>query len=190
MLALMQQREARPVHVQHVARLALSIFDGLVSLHSLSSRERLLLEAAAHLHDIGHGTVPTDEGHHKESARLIRAHPWTSFDAREVELIAQVARYHRRVMPDFTHEEFRNLSEEDRNVVMILAALLRLADAFDKTHAQLIRHVTAALPENRIVFHLEAQGALERELAAARQRADLAALVFRREIDFVVDATT
>jgi exopolyphosphatase/guanosine-5'-triphosphate,3'-diphosphate pyrophosphatase len=187
-VALMHQREARPAHVQHVARLALALFDSLVSLHGLASRERLLLEAASHLHDIGHGSpTPNDTEHHKESARLIRAHAWVAFNAREVELMAQVARYHRRALPDFTHDEFCSLPAEDRDVVMRLAALLRLADALDRTHAQLVRRLAAELTENRIVIHVQAEGAIERELTAARQRGDLATLVFQRELEFVVE---
>ena len=71
-LALMQEFENRPVHVSHVAQLALQLFDGLRELHQLGERERLFLEAAGHLHDIGHKYDNVGEGHHKESARMIR----------------------------------------------------------------------------------------------------------------------
>src|SRR5689334_18209396 len=120
----MREKESRPVHVQHVAMLALQLFDQLVELHGLGGRERLMLEAAGHLHDIGHGTILTGEGHHKESARLIREHPWKSFNPQEVEIIAQVARYHRKSIPELSHDEFRGLADWDRRVVLRLAALL------------------------------------------------------------------
>ena len=170
-LALMREKETRPVHVQHVAILALQLFDQLVGLHGFGERERLLLEAASHLHDIGHGIVVTGEGHHKESARLIREHPWTSFTPQEVEIIAQVARYHRKSMPELSHDEFQALGEWDRRLVQRLAALLRLADSLDRNHTQLVQQVRVELPTNQIVFRLEASGPVLREVRAAQTRA-------------------
>lgn len=183
-LALMHGREARPCHVQHVSRLSLALFDGLAPLHHFGPRERLLLEAAAHLHDIGHSSPEAAEGHHKESARLIREHAWAGFSPREVEIIAQVARYHRRALPEFSHDEFRNLPAEDRDLVLTLAAILRLADALDRTHAQLVQNIAVGLPNNRIVLRLEASDVIDRELISARQKCDLAILVFQRDVEF------
>src|SRR5688572_27296855 len=113
----MRAKELRPVHVLHVVGLALQLFDQLAGLHGLGPRERLWLEAAGYLHDIGHERVPTGEGHHKESARLIREHPWQHFTPAEVEVIAQVARYHRKSLPEMSHEEFRRLPDWERRVV-------------------------------------------------------------------------
>lgn len=186
-LALMLAKEARPVHVLHVAQLALQLFDQLALLHALGRPERLLLEVAACLHDIGHQVPASAEGHHKESARLIRGRRWMSFDGREVELIAQVARYHRKSIPELTHDEFRALPEWDRRIIQYLAALLRLADSFDRTHAQLVGSVRVELPVNRILFHLETTGPVPREVRAARQKGDLAALVFQRDLVFLSD---
>jgi exopolyphosphatase/guanosine-5'-triphosphate,3'-diphosphate pyrophosphatase len=185
MLAFMREKEARPAHVQQVARLALQLFDQLAVLHGLGGRERLLLEAAAYLHDIGHWTSPPGSGHHHEAARMIREHPWKHFNGTEVEVIAQVARYHRRAIPDVSHEEFKTLNEWDRRVVQRLAALLRLADAFDRSHAQHIERVTVELPVNRIVLRLESPGPVLREVLAAQLKGDLARLVFQRDLVFM-----
>src|SRR6266853_948719 len=97
-LSLMRAMESQPLHVAHVTQLALQLFDGLLLLHGLGERERLILEAAGYLHDIGHQFDYLKTGHHKESARMIREHPWTMFSPLETELIAQVARYHRKSM--------------------------------------------------------------------------------------------
>ena len=70
---LLRVWERRPRHVFHVANLALQLFDQLASLHGLGERDRLMLESAALLHDIG-ASGPGREEHHKESARLIRKH--------------------------------------------------------------------------------------------------------------------
>ena len=187
MLALMREKEARPTHVQHVARLALQLFDQLAVLHGLGDRERLLLEAAAHLHDIGHWNwfAQPGSGHHHEAARLIRAHPWKHFSPPEVEIIAQVSRYHRKSMPETSHDEFKALNEWDRCVVQRLAALLRLADAFDRSHAQHIERVGVELPVNRIVLRLESAGPVLREVRAAYLKGDLVRAVFQRDLVFM-----
>jgi exopolyphosphatase/guanosine-5'-triphosphate,3'-diphosphate pyrophosphatase len=184
-LALMHQLEARPIHVQHVARLALQLFDGLAALHGLGPRERLLLEAAGYLHDIGHQYDFLGLGHHKESARLIREQAWKNLDRADVELIAQIARYHRKAMPDFTHEEFRALSEADRAIVQCLAGLLRLGDSLDRSHAQVISGLTVELRPGQVALHLEATGPIVREVSAAQIKADLAMLVFQRDFLFL-----
>ncbi len=184
-LALMCEKEKRPIHVQHVTRLALQFFDGLVSLHGLGPRERLLLEAASQLHDIGHQADPA-AGHHLESARLIREHPWKNLSSSEVEIIAQVARYHRKGMPEVDHDEFRALAGSDRRIVQRLAALLRLADALDRSHAQVVERVTIELPPNQIVVHLEVIGPILREVKSAQAKGDLAVAVFQRDLVFMV----
>lgn len=186
-LAFMREMEARPDHVSHVARLALQLFDQLAALHGLGGHERLLLEAAAHLHDIGHRSVTPGAGHHHESARMIRELPWKSFNRSEVEVIAQIARYHRKGMPEMSHEEFKALADWDRRVVQKLAALLRLADAFDRSHAQHIERIVVELPVNRIVIRIESAGPVLREVQAAHLKSDLARAVFQRDLVFMFD---
>jgi len=186
-IALMQQMEARPVHVQHVTALALQLFDQIDSLHGLGPRERMLLEMSGLLHDIGHRSTNAAVGHHHESARLIREHGWKGIDHNEAEIVAQVARYHRKTMPELSHDEFKSLAVFDRHIVQKLAALLRLGDAFDRTHLQLIRQIRVELPVNRIIFHLEIVGPVLHEIQAARLKGDLAEAVFQRDLVFMVD---
>ena len=188
-LALMSELEHKPLHVQHVARLAVSLFEQLIPLHGLGLRERLLLDAAALLHDIGHqfGVQAPTEGHHHESARLIRARRWAHFSPPEVEVIAQVARYHRKTMPELKHDEFRALDDWGRRAVQHLAALLRLADALDRTHHQLVRDVRAEIQPNQILFHLDAAASIQREVTAAHGKGDLAQAVFQRDLVFIAE---
>lgn len=183
----MEKFEARPVHVQHVTALALQLFDQIATLHGLGPRERMLLEMAGLLHDIGHRSTNAAVGHHQESARLIREHGWNGIDHNDAEIVAQVARYHRKTMPELSHDEFKALAFFDRHIVQKLAALLRLADAFDRTHLQLVRQIRVELPVNRIIFHLEIVGPVLHELQAARLKGDLAEAVFQRDLVFMVD---
>ncbi len=185
-LALMRAKEARPVHVEHVTRLALSLFDQLAELHGFGEPERLLLEAAGCLHDIGHQFDHLGGGHHLESARMIREHPWKHFSRPEIEVIAQVARYHRKSMPEMADEEFKALPDWDRRIVQRLAALLRLGDALDKNHLQLVQSVTVEIRPNQLVFHLEVTGPVLREIRLAYVKGDLAQAVFQRDLRFMV----
>ncbi|SRR5260221_6056594 len=185
-LTLMRQMESQPLHVTHVTKLALQLFDGLRALHGFGERERLILEAAGYLHDIGHQFDYLKTGHHKESARLIREHPWSLFSALETEMIAQVARYHRKSMPKLKHEDFARLPQEDRLTVQKLSALLRIADSLDRTHEQYVTRVTAEVLPDRIILHLDAAAPVPREVTTACIKGDLAREVFQRDLVFMV----
>ena len=184
-LALMQALEEEPHHVQQVSRLAVQLFDALDDLHHLSDHDRLLLEAAGLLHDIGWSVARDGKGHHRESARLIREHSWTVFNAESVTILAQVARYHRKSVPTLEHEEFAALSPAERLRVQQLAAFLRIADGLDRSHQQLIKELAVELQPGRIIVRLVTERAASRELAGADKKSDLARSVFQNEIEFI-----
>lgn len=184
--ALMQALEKEQHHVLHVARLATHLFDEMEDLHGLGDSDRLILEAAALLHDIGWSVATDGRGHHRESARLIREHNWRNFNAPVVAILAQVARYHRKSLPDLEHEEFAALSPRERERVQCLAGLLRIADGLDRAHAQSIEHLSVEIVPGRVVIYLSARRAVNREVAAAQKKSDLAQHVFKREFEFTV----
>jgi exopolyphosphatase/guanosine-5'-triphosphate,3'-diphosphate pyrophosphatase len=179
---LCRRLEPEPRHVHHVCQLALLLFDQLVPVHGLDAQDRLLLHAASLLHDLGFSTYPSGKGHHKESARLIRAHPWKQLLPQQVEIVAQVARYHRKSLPSPEHEAFAALSRHDQRRVESLAALLRIADGLDRTHAQNTKQITVSSDDHTI--HIQAQGVapLSANLAAAEKKSDLARRIFDREV--------
>ncbi len=187
-LTLMRQMEGQQLHVSHVTRLALQLFDALVPLHGLGPHERLLLEGAGYLHDIGHtmDEVNVNGSHHKESARLIREHPWKSIAPSDVEIMAQVARYHRRAMPELKHDDFARLSDYDRRIVKILASMLRIADSLDRNHEQFIQGLQVTFTPQQIIIHLQTNGPYLREALSAYRKGDLAELVFQRDLVFMV----
>ena len=185
-LELMRAMESQQNHVTHVTHLALQLFDGLSPLHGLGEQERVLLEAAGYLHDIGHQFDHLGTGHHNESARLIREHPWKQFTGEEVSLIALVARYHRKSMPGMEDPHFAALPSFLRRVVLRSAALLRLADALDRNHEQLIKRVVPEALPGKIIFHIEATGPILREVTTAQKKGDLAREVFQRKLVFMV----
>ena len=183
----MRELESEPEHVLHVAKLALQLFDELYELHRLSADDRLILEAAACLHDIGWAVSPGGREHHKASARLIRERPWRSFDANSVAVLAQVARYHRHSLPDSKHKEFQRLRVDDRNRVERLAALLRIADGLDRRHRQYVLEVKSTVEPGKIMVHLITCEFADCEIQAAKKKSDLARTVFGREFVFTAE---
>jgi len=182
-LALMQALEEDPHHVLHVAVLAVHLFDELEDLHGLGDTDRLLLESAALLHDIGWSVAPDGRGHHRESARLIREHHWVNFTAGTVNVVAQIARYHRKSPPDLEHEDFAALAPRERERVQQLAAILRIADGLDRRHVQSVQHLSAEILPGRVVIHLSGRPPLTKEMDAGRRKSDLATSIFHREFE-------
>jgi exopolyphosphatase/guanosine-5'-triphosphate,3'-diphosphate pyrophosphatase len=182
--AAMQRLEPEPEHTRHVAHLAVRLFDETIGLHGLGPDERVLLEGAACLHDIGWPVSKRGLQHHKHSARLIRAQTWPQLSPLEVEITAMVARYHRRALPCAEHEDFQRLPRARRETVRRLAALMRLADALDRSHLQQVRDLSVRLGERHLEVTLVSRVPPEREIAAALKKGDLATEVFAQELAF------
>jgi exopolyphosphatase/pppGpp-phosphohydrolase len=185
--AAMERLEPEPEHTSHVAFLACRLFDDLRSLHGLGAEERVLLEGAACLHDIGWPESRRGSGHHKISARLIREQTWHCLSPQEVDILAQVARYHRRAHPCSEHVDFHRLPRPQKRVVLMLASLLRIADAFDRSHLQQVRDVRATIAQGPIEFTLRSPTHPAREIAAAEKKGDLCRITFGRELSFVFE---
>jgi exopolyphosphatase/guanosine-5'-triphosphate,3'-diphosphate pyrophosphatase len=129
-----------PGHVEHVARLSVEIFDGLAKakLHDYGAAERELLWAAGMLHDIGM-TVDYDD-HHRHSHYLILHTGLPGYTPRELDLIALIARYHRKGEPDAS--ELGALAEEgDAERLLLLSAIIRLAENFERSRDRAIKQV-------------------------------------------------
>ncbi|MBT1071775.1 Ppx/GppA phosphatase family protein [Pelotalea chapellei] len=126
-------------HSRHVANLALAIFERVAEESVLKKSERRMLEAAALLHDIGY--FISYNSHHKHSYHLIRHADLFGFTPREREIIAQIARYHRKALPKKKHAEFSQLNDKDRLLVNRLGGILRLADGLDRRRSGLVEVV-------------------------------------------------
>jgi exopolyphosphatase/guanosine-5'-triphosphate,3'-diphosphate pyrophosphatase len=123
-------------HAQHIARLALALFDQTRSFHGMTDREREWLEFASLLHDIG--SLISFVRHHRHSYYLIKNGDLRGFQPDEIEVIALVARYHRRGTPKGSHDEYAGLPSPLRRTVRILASILRVAESLDRSHGQVI----------------------------------------------------
>ena len=164
-------------HSEHVARLALAIFDQLAAQDSVAAQSWLLREnrdllyAAALLHDVG--VVVDYDRHHKHSYDLIVKSRMTLFTRRELELIANIARYHRRAEPSANHTAFAHLSDDDRRLVAHLAGVLRIADGLDRLHTQNVRAVIVRVGSRRARFTVAAEELPDVNLRYARRKCEL-----------------
>ena len=182
-LYLAQRCQYPQAHSQHVARLAVQLFDQTAALHRLGEREREWLEYAALLHDIGYLINPRQ--HHKHAYYLITQSNLDGLTAEENELIANIARYHRRALPGVKHDPFEALSLKNRRIVQKLSALLRIADGLDRSQFSVVQRVKVRLG-NPVRMTLETTSDSELEIWAAQSRADLFERVFRRGLEFSV----
>ena len=164
----------------HVARLATQLFDSLATEHGLGTRDRLLLEVAALLHDIG--LFVSLRGHHKHSMYLLQSTEIFGLTRDDMQIVANIARYHRRGLPQKSHPEFMRLDRDERVRVTKLAALLRLANALDAEHMQKVSDVSLSEEDGRWVIELRGRGDLTMERMAATSRADLLVDVFGKHV--------
>ncbi len=152
-------------HARHVARIATRLFDQTASRHRLGGREREWLEFGALLHDVG--VHISYRSHHKHSQYLIRHGDLRGFDPAEVEIVALVARYHRQATPKKSHEGYADLSGPERRIVRLLAAFVRIAEALDRSHAQVVTDVKVADTGDGLVVRVDVVGDAELEQWAA-----------------------
>ncbi|MEJ7801049.1 MAG: Ppx/GppA phosphatase family protein, partial [Ilumatobacter sp.] len=140
LLRLAHQLDPDPAHAEHTAHLATDLFDRLTSVHGLDHHARELLDAAALVHNVG--LFISHSSHHEHSYYVVRnSEQLTGFTEHEIELIAVIARYHRKSLPKDKHPEFAALSSGDQRLVRILAGCLRIAIGLDRRHAATVRSV-------------------------------------------------
>lgn len=167
-------------HARQVSKLAAQIYEGLCELYELPKDDLRLLEAAARMQDVGY--LINYEGHHKHSYHLILHSALEDFRPEELEIIANVARYHRGSPPKNKHENFARLTAADRERVLNMAAVLRLAGGLDRSHNQTIRSITVHGNDKQIELLVDAAEYPETDLWAARRRAGLFEQVFDAEL--------
>lgn len=175
-------------HCHHVAQLAGQMFDQLANRFPAGPgswadpANRPLLEAAALLKDVGY--LINYSKHHHHSYHLIIHSELSGFAPREVQLVANIARYHRGARPKASHPNFAQLAKPERDVVRHLAAILRIADGLDRNRTQNVRRVGVRVEKGTATFVLEAAENPTVEIWEALSKAKLFEKVFRAKPDF------
>jgi exopolyphosphatase/guanosine-5'-triphosphate,3'-diphosphate pyrophosphatase len=163
-------------HCDQVASIAVQLFDSLQEPFEIPAHGREILEAAALLHDVGY--LIHHAKHHKHAYHLIMHGDLRGFSPGEVELIANVARYHRRALPKKKHPNFRRLDRADRLLVRQLAGILRIADGLDRTHGRNVSQVRAEVTDGGVCVVVEAEQNPSVDIADGLRKSDLFQRVF------------
>jgi len=169
-----------PEHGRQVARLAGRIYAQLAKLYNMDPADQSLLEAAARLQDVGY-LINYDQ-HHKHSYHLILHSGVAGFAPRELQLIANVARYHRGSKPKKKHANFQQLPAEDQQKVRQMAAILRLAGGLDRSHSGIVRDVQIRKGSECLELFVTAAENPEVDLWGARRRSKMFQKVFQTRL--------
>ena len=175
-------------HVEQVRYLALQLFDQLGGELGCGPEERLLLEAAGLLHDVGQ--LVSYRKHHKHSFQLIMHAERLNFTSRDRYLVAMVSRYHRRKGPSMKHEEFARLTEDEQGIVRRLSAILRVADGLDRGHTAAVETVAMELTPDALVVRIapKLRGAdLGLECWGASRKADVLGKLLKWDVEIVAE---
>jgi len=158
-------------HVHHVAEMSAMLFSGLTNLHRLPLPSGRILEAASYLYNIGH--FVNEARHHRHSLYLVANSDLPGFGDRERLMIANLCRYHRKSLPQSSHESFQGLAPEERRVVTLLVPLLRLAIALDQGQEQRVERVDATYVGDTVETRMHSSRDADIELWHAQQTAGM-----------------
>jgi exopolyphosphatase/guanosine-5'-triphosphate,3'-diphosphate pyrophosphatase len=175
-------------HARAVARLALRLYDGVPLPAGLRPNARELLEFAAILHDIGYHV--SFSKHHKHAYYLIKNAELPGFTPDEVEIIASVARYHRKRPPKERDLEGGGLAGRDRKTAAVLSAVLRVADALDRSHFGVIADLRIRSGRKGIKIRAVSKEDAAMEIWSADRRKDFLEKICGRPISFSAGAAT
>ncbi|AYM03703.1 HD domain-containing protein [Levilactobacillus brevis] len=173
---LARRYRVEPNHMNLVRRFALHLFDQLKPLHHLTARDRLLLQVAAIVHDIG-GFIDTHQ-HYLHSDYVLKQSEMLGLSTEETQIIAAVSRYHSTRTPAEDLAHFRQLDSEKRLVVAKLSAILRIADALDDAHQQTIQRISVSVRTNKVIITVFSDDELSLIRWAFNYKADFFADVF------------
>jgi exopolyphosphatase/guanosine-5'-triphosphate,3'-diphosphate pyrophosphatase len=170
-------------HSRQVAKLALALFDQTVAIHGLGDREREWLEFASLLHDIGNHI--SYQKHHRHSYYLIKHGDLRGFEPDEIEIIALVARYHRRAQPARSHIGMDSLPHKLHKTVKVLAAFLRIAETLDRSQHGVVRRLEVKDRAGSIRLDVYAVGDCELEVWAANKQLSALESALKRQVRIV-----
>lgn len=177
--------DIEPSHAFQVCKTALSLFDQTGMLHKLGAHERDLLEAAALLHDTGYHIGV--QKHHKHSRDIIMGQELPGFDETERKIIACIARYHRKAEPRPEHTLFGTLETAGQEVVLRLAAILRVADGLDRLHIASAQSIRVEHDESLVRIIVEQRRPCPTDLWGGQRKCGLFERVFNLRVELIAD---
>jgi exopolyphosphatase / guanosine-5'-triphosphate,3'-diphosphate pyrophosphatase len=170
-------------HAEHVRELGLMLFDQLQAVHHLPGQSRVLLEAGALLHDVGH--MVSHRGHHKHGEYLALNGDIPGLEGRDRAIVAAMVRYHnRKSQPAGHHVAYSSLNSNDQRVARRLAAILRIAEGLDHSHRQRVTNLSASFQRDAVGLQIRARGDATEDLRDANRSAELFEKEFHVRIYF------
>jgi len=153
------------VHARTVTSIVLELFDSAkdLKLHNYGDWERELLEYATFLHDIGSFISYTN--HHAHSYYMIKNSELLGFDQKEVNFMANIARFHRKRTPRKKDPEILELDTREREALRILTTFIRLGESLDRSHTALVQHVRfSGVDKDTVTLEVVARGDCQLEI--------------------------
>jgi exopolyphosphatase/guanosine-5'-triphosphate,3'-diphosphate pyrophosphatase len=147
------------------------LFDALEKVHGMNQRQRMLLEIAAILHDIG--AFIKSSGHNRHGHYIVANSEIFGLPRDELDLIANVIRYHRGDPPAESDIEYISLQRDERILVLKMASILRVADALDRGHSQRIKDLTVERRAETIALHIQGGHDISLEHMSMEEKAGL-----------------
>ncbi len=179
-MKLAKKCDFREEHANQICKLSLKLFDQTQTLHKLSPQARELLHYSSLLHDIGYHI--SYKKHHRHSHYLIKNGNLNGFTEGEIEIMANIARYHYKSSPKKSQDDFLKLSPEEQKIILFGAAIVRLADGLDRSHFSVIQDLNCNIKGNLITLELISRGDPELEIWAAQKKKDLFEEVFQKKV--------
>jgi exopolyphosphatase/guanosine-5'-triphosphate,3'-diphosphate pyrophosphatase len=167
-------------HALQVARLSLLLFDQLKGIHKLGVKDRQILFAAGILHDIG--SFISFKKHHKHALYILSQSDLPGFSQREMQMIANTSRYHRKSEPSMQHVAFSCLRPDEQERVSKLSALLRIADAMDREHLQKITDLRTEVDNGKLTITIKGKSDLLLERWAFQKKSQYFSDLFNLEL--------
>lgn len=163
-------------HNALVEKFAIKIFDKIKKIHGMGKREKLLLQAAAILHDIG--KYVNIKSHSLYSYHIVKGCEIIGLNSLEKEIIAQICRFHSTINPSVSHEGYSRLSMENRVLVSKLSAILKVADSLDRSQEQKFSDIDVNLTGSEFTVTITTDKNTDLEMWAFKDKSKLFEQVF------------
>jgi len=183
--ALSERYHIHQEHAEQVSSLTEEIYQFLQPYHKLSNHDALLLKIAAILHECG-GFI-SERAHHKHSHYIIKNSEVFGLREEDVSIIALIARYHRNSPPKPSHADYRDLSSENKMRVSKLAAILRVADALDRTHSSRVQKIDLKIKSRKLYITLHGIQDASIERQAMKSKGNLLQDIYGLDIQITED---
>ena len=170
-------------HARTVTRLVLELFDSAkeLKLHDYGDSERELLEYASFLHDIGSFISFTN--HHAHSYYIIKNSELLGFDQKEITIMANIARFHRKKKPRKKHLDIAGLDTGEQKMIQVLATFVRLGESLDRSHAGFVEHTKfVRADKDEVVLDIVAQNDCQLEIWGVEYEKRAFEKVFSRKL--------